>query len=283
MFSSEFNGFAQFLADLLGLPQPVLIALAFAIGIGWICWRTRSTHVVIRHIWRLVFGRAAFADREIARFIETRNRLVTFRFIAGLPVRTLAQAKRLLRWSTVNDEELATVKACGDLFDLENCCLRDEQIPSRWQQVLLVLLAFIFGFAVALFALGSLTDRAVLQFKESKTWFLLSTKAAVSYPGNGRITQKACADATGKQMTSQAFTADEATIICKALGDVNIKDDIEQIVMQQRLAFGLVGVFLAYCASTCWATFRRSYFARSMKQRLSSKKQITNTNQENKA
>lgn len=269
MISSEFKGFSQFLADFTGLPQSVLIALAFTFGIGWICWRTRSTHVVIRHIWRLVFGRAALADREIASFIETRNRLVTFRFISGLPVRTLAQAKRLLRWSKANEEELATIKACGNLFDLENCCLREGQILSQWQQVLLVLFACVFGFAVAFFALGSLTDRAVLQFKESKTWFLLSTEAAVSFPETGRITKKACADSIGNPMASQPFSAVEATIICKALSDINIKNDIEQIVMQQRFAFGIVCVFLVFCAWTCWATFRCSYFASGIKQRLS--------------
>ncbi len=47
MVSTEFNVLVQFLADRYDLPQQLLIAAAFAIGIGWVCWRTRSTHIVI--------------------------------------------------------------------------------------------------------------------------------------------------------------------------------------------------------------------------------------------
>ncbi len=40
MITEEFNGFVQYIAQILGLPQPVLVVVAFAAGIGWICWRT---------------------------------------------------------------------------------------------------------------------------------------------------------------------------------------------------------------------------------------------------
>jgi hypothetical protein len=86
--SIEFSGLTQWLADKIDLPQPVLFVLTIGALLGWVCWRTRSTHVVITRIWRLIFGKTAMADREIGKFIENRNRLVTFRFFSGMPVRT---------------------------------------------------------------------------------------------------------------------------------------------------------------------------------------------------
>jgi hypothetical protein len=48
--SIEFSGLTQWLADKIGLPQPVLFALTIGALLGWVCWRTRSTHIVITRI-----------------------------------------------------------------------------------------------------------------------------------------------------------------------------------------------------------------------------------------
>lgn len=269
--SIEFSGLAQLLADKIGMPQPVLIALTIGLILGWICWRTRSTHVVITRIWRLVYGKTALADREIGIFIENRSRLVTFRFFSGIPVRTLPQAKRLIHWSAVHDEEIADIRACGDLFDLEACRLREERIPPRPLQLFQLILLITLAGTVVLSGYGLHTDQALLQFKESKKWFWLSDTAAAPLTGKSAVSVKDCPADTPPHSNSTSFSDDEVSVVCKALRDADTHTFIEQNVAQQRLLFGTLGAVVIACAWQCWLSFRRGYFARDMKQRINAK------------
>lgn len=270
--SIEFSGLTQWLADKIGLPQPVLFALAIGAILGWVCWRTRSTHVVITRIWRLIFGKAAIADREIGKFIENRNRLVTFRFFSGMPVRTLSQAKRLLRWSAVHDEEIADIRACGDLFDLEACRLREERIPGRPLQVFQVLLLAGLAGAVILAGYGLRLDQALLQFKESQKWFWLSDTTAVPLGGEGLVSKKACLNDELPRPNPTSFSDDEVGMVCKAFGDSDTPPFVEKIVAQQRALLVPISVTLLYWTWQCWLLFRCGIFARNIQQRISTSK-----------
>lgn len=267
----EFSGFAQFIADMLGIPQSILIVAGIAATLGWICWRTRSTHVLMTRIWRLVFGKSATADQEVAKFIETRNRLVTFRFFAGVPVRTLAQAKRLIRWSTIHDEEIADIRACGDLFDREACRLVDDRIPGHMMQFLQWLITWALASAVIFASAGFLTERAALQFKESKKWFFLSELAATPLSGDGVVSVKSCDTPHAKSTVTSSFSAEEIAIICKVLADPEHPTIVKQYVTQQRFLCAPFAVIFAYGALVSFFSFRQGYFASRMKKRLSAK------------
>lgn len=278
--SIEFNGLTQWLADKVGLPQPVLFALTIGALLGWVCWRTRSTHVLITRIWRLIFGKTAMADREIGRFIENRNRLVTFRFFSGMPVRTLAQAKRILHWSTVHDEEIADIRACGDLFDLEACRLREERIPGRPLQIVQVLLLAGLAGAVILAGYGLRLDQALLQFKESQKWFWLSDTAAVPLGGKGLVSKRACLNDELPRTNPTSFSDDEVGIVCKAFRDSDTPPFVEKIVAQQRALLVPISVTLLYWAWQCWLLFRCGIFARNIQERISASKKGTKANTE---
>ncbi len=60
-----------------------------------------------------------------------------------------------------------------------------------------------FLFAAVSAGLGVWTDRAMLQFKESKTWFFLSNDSAVSFSGNARLKRKQCADSSADTHASR--------------------------------------------------------------------------------
>ena len=269
MISEEFYGFVQYLSHVSGLPQPVLVVMAFVAGIGWICWRTRSSHIVLTRIWRIAFGPAMQTDDEIAQFIEERNRLVTFRFHSGLPVRTLTQAKRLIQWSRDNDEEVGTIRACGELFDLEACYPRSERVPKPWQQLVVGAITLAFLIAAVSAGIGAWTDRAMLQFKESKTWFFLSNESAVSFSGNARLTRKQCADLSiDNHVPMPPFSPEEVLALCKAFDSSDIGDDVRRYVSQQRFGFGLLGVLLALGTWSCGLVFFRNECAMGLKRRL---------------
>lgn len=271
--SIEFSGLTQLIADRIGLPLPVLVAITIGAMLGWACWRTRSTHVVITRIWRLIYGKTVLDDQEISKFIENRNRLVTFRFFSGIPVRTLAQGKRLIQWSAVNDEEIGDIRACGDLFDLEACRLRVERIPSLHLQLFqLIVLAGLAG-AVTLAGCGLLMDQALLRFKESRTWFWLTDATAVPLNGEGLVSKKTClGDAQPPNPTS--FSDNEVSVICKAFGEPDARAFIERTVAQQRALLAPIAATLFYWAWQCWILIRRGFFARNMRERISTRQKV---------
>ena len=120
---TEISVLSRSIAQWLAIPIPIVASLLFGALVAWLCWRSGSTHPVLTRLWRMVMGRTAATDREISRLIETRDRLTRFRFIFGLRARTLAQAKRVAKWSEVYDEELADIKTCGRFFNRETCSL----------------------------------------------------------------------------------------------------------------------------------------------------------------
>lgn len=272
MNAFEFSGIAQYIAEKLRLPLAVLIPLVIALLLAWVCWRTRSTHVVMSRIWRFVFGKTTQQDRELGKFIETRNRLVMFRFFSGMPkVRTLAQAKRIIHWSNLHDEELAEIKACGDLFDFENCRLKVDRIPGKKFQGLKVLCALILLIAVAFTVAGLLTESALLQFNVSKKWFLLTKDTAKPLWEEGVLTQKACAETKQKDSSPKAFSDDERVVICKAFDESDTAAFIERTVRQQRYLLSLMLLYLAYFAWMPWASFRKGLFATELQDRITKK------------
>lgn len=274
----EFSGFAQLVADKFGVPQPFLIVGALTVTLGWICWRTRSSHVLMTRIWRLVFGKSVMADRDIAKFIESRNRLVTFRFFSGIPVRTLTHAKRLIHWSTVNDEEIADIRACGELFNREACRLEEHRIPGRAMQFLQWLVTWTLTSALLFALAGYFTESAVLQFKESKKWFFLSEQTAIPLSGEGGLSTKSCTERQARASAASSFSVEEATIICKVLADPENPANVRQYVTQQRFLCAPFAFIFAYAALVSFFSFRRGYFASKMKERICAKLNVPPAN-----
>jgi hypothetical protein len=266
MTNSDYSNFAQLLASWLGLPLPILVTLAMAGIIGWVCWRTRSTHVLTLRLWKLVYGKAAMADRAIAELIENRERLIKFRFFTGLQVRTLPQAMRLTSWAKKNDVEMAEVKACGHHFDLETFRVR-KRLPGDLELFGLALWAAACGVVLMAALAGSATDRAILKFNNSGTWFVLSTDAAVSWKGRTRITASDCHAQVGVGPLAP-FTAEEKSSICEALTGPTNSTFIDHAVHEQRIAFGGVAPAFAFFSFVAWGAFRRGAFARALKERL---------------
>lgn len=268
MINIEYNAVVQLLIEKLGVPQPVLISLLFTMLISWICWRTRSTHLVMTQVWRLFFGKVAVADHEISQFIESRTKLSTFRFFSGLPVRTLIQAKHLIRWSVQHNEEISDIKACGELFDLETGNLREDSIPSRALSSIQLVASTLLACAVAFCLVGLFSDLALLQFKTTKTWFLLSDQYAKSWSGDEVITPKLCAKNIGETLKSKAFTRDEVAVICNGFGNTELHATVKETLVQQRSLFGTLGLVFTLWGWASWAAFRRGISAKAMMKRM---------------
>lgn len=267
MTPSSFAGFTQLLADQFGVPWPILVAIGAIAFTAWVIWRTRSSHLILSRVWRLVCGRPGAEDPDIACLLRERSQLTMIRFFTGLPVRTLRQGKALTKWARRNDEDLADVKACGNLFDLEACELRMERLPSPVQQLgrLAVMTVFSLGLAISL--LGVSTERALLKLKSGENWFLLSQEVAVHWLGQARITRAQCTSQIN-QLTDSPFTQDERTGICAAFEQSQTPELIASVVKQQRYTFAVISVLLAALALASMRAIRQGAFATAMARRL---------------
>lgn len=218
-------------------------------------------------IWRMLFGKKNIEVPEISKFVEARDHLVTFRFLSGIPARTIAQAKNLLQWSSIHDEDLSDIKGCGIYFDIENCRLREEKIPGTASHIGSLLIAVLAAILFLISSFGTVLDRAILQFKDSKTWLTLSATTAVPLSGKGHVTLETCTRPVESSFTS--FSKEETAYICKKLNDPELRGYVKQMVFEQRV----FAVTWAFCFGIgtlmFWSAFRQIESAKNMKKRLS--------------
>jgi len=262
----QITDLAAGIGEWLSVPVPLAGAAIMGVLVGWLCWRTRSAHPVLVRVWRLLMGGAAMADREIGALVEARDRLLKFRFLFVTRVRTLAQARRLGRWSVAHDEDLADVNACGPLFDHEQCRIAEDKLPSPGLQLVRTVLVACAIFALMLLLAGCATDRALLQFRASKVWFTLGPDTARALSGGTRVTAAHCT--AGAPAALGPFTADEMQSLCDAFARPGTAALVRDAVTQQRIVFGPLAL-VALCALVALlASLRAGEAARAMQRRL---------------
>lgn len=262
----QITDLAAGIGEWLSVPVPLVGAAIMGVLVGWLCWRTRSTHPVLVRVWRLLMGGAAMADREIGALVEARDRLLKFRFLFVTRVRTLAQARRLGRWSVAHDEDLADVNACGPLFDHEQCRIAEDKLPPPGLQLVRTVLVACAIFALMLLAAGFATDRALLQFRTSKVWFLLGPDSARAMSDGTRVTAANCA--AGTPAALGPFRADELQSLCEAFAKPGTAELVRDTVTQQRFVFGPLALAALCGLGALFASLRAGEAARAMQRRL---------------
>jgi len=278
--TSDFSSLATVFANATGIPLFIVAPVGFLGLFAWVCWRTRSMHLLMTRVWRVVFGKVDVGDRDLSKFIETRNRLMKFRFFSGINFRTLAQAKRLSKWATENDEEVSDVRACGGYFNRELCQLNEKEVPGRSVQ-----LGMLIGLCILLALLmfssaGMATNRAIYKMKDSGVWFLFSDKEVTKLFGDRhRIDLDDCAKSTdvAADAARTPYTPIEYKAICKALSDPHVAAGIRETVGQQRVAFGTVSAVLLAAALSMYLTFRQMVAAFDMMLRLSRRRESSSS------
>ena len=262
----QITDLAAGIGEWLSVPVPLAGAAIMGVLVGWLCWRTRSAHPVLVRVWRLLMGGAAMADREIGALVEARDRLLKFRFLFVTRVCTLAQARRLGRWSVAHDEDLADVNACGPLFDHAQCRIAEDKLPSPGRQLVRTVLVACAMFALMLLAAGCATDRALLQFRASKVWFTLGPDTARALSEGTRVTAANCA--AGAPAALGPFTADEVQSLCDAFARPGTAALVRDTVMQQRIVFGPLALAALCGLSALLGALRAGEAARAMQRRL---------------
>lgn len=196
--------------------------------------------------------------------IESRERLLRFRYFFGLQARTLAQAKRIGRWAAENDEEFADIQACGHHFDLEACQLRDAQIPGQAQMAGMVVATAGLVCAALFSVVAFSVDRVLLKFNDSGAWFTLTSDRAVLLTGKGVITAQSCA--LGSDV--HGFTQQEREAVCEAFKKPGMQEFVHESVVQQRAVLAPAAALFLCLALAVWRSLSAAAAARSMRARL---------------
>lgn len=118
------------ISGILGTLAPGGLVLLFL----WVIWRTESRHTLIHRLWQLVHGNQEITDPEIKAFINEQNSLMSFRFIAGVPVSNLEQARQLIQWTKLRKVEMFALRMAGRYFDPDKRQIRVEDLPSKLTQ-----------------------------------------------------------------------------------------------------------------------------------------------------
>jgi hypothetical protein len=241
------SGLARGIADSVSWPFFVVGILLIAAIIGFVCYRTRSLLPITLGIWRVVMRRAPGPDRTLQEALNQRISLIWFLFFFRIPVRTIGQAKAVIRWCRLNDEEPSSIAACTpEFFDIETCEFLKEKIPSfKWilgrffialASLLLAILIVVFG----------LVPRAVVKFNESGQWMTLSKTAAYSLDGRFALDANGCKSLGGNGRAG--LNASESEVVCGYISSGALAAYVETTVAQQRWTSSVLAVPLMFAS-----------------------------------
>lgn len=199
----------------------------------WVIWRTESRHTLIHRLWQLVHGNQEISDPEIKAFINEQNSLMSFRFIAGVPVNNLEQARQLIQWTKLRDVEMFALRMAGRYFDPDKRQVRVDDLPSKlarriWLASLALLLLMIFASASLAFL-----DSALVKVRVTDRWALLSENEAklvwplISEP----IGKTSCST---EHINRSKFTEKEAGVLCGVLKNDDAASYARDLVKKQR-------------------------------------------------
>lgn len=220
----------------------VLVPISILVGFIWMWKRTESIHVLLHRIWRLLHGRQPITDPEINAYIEEQTSLMSFRFLTGVQVKTLASARQLIKWSQFHEVEIKTIARCGDYFDPDLRAIRVHKLPSPSLQKMKILLLVLISFTGLMASMGIVTNDALLQFKATNHWFFMkSAEASVIWPVNAESLKKSdCRAEVHDNAHRTSFSESEVQLICTMFTSPEKQDYIQIALTTQRLAFAYV-------------------------------------------
>ncbi|MBB1634791.1 hypothetical protein A9975_28545 [Cupriavidus sp. UME77] len=196
-----------------------------------------------------------------------------FRFTTGVPARTLLQAQNLIKWTNSNDENIDTVKACGEYFDIELPGLKGKaHLPGKCKQRFLFLIFISLFVAAALVAVGAIQSSAILRTKDSGLTFLLSQDSAVMFWSNASFGAKQCKEDRTDIALATKFKGFEVEAICDLLVEGRASEYVRTNVQLQRVMLPFISGFMATIAFMCLASVSCGINALAMSGRLEKKK-----------
>lgn len=235
----------------------------------WLCWRSRSPHMLLARTWTLAHGKPQPGDRLIRKYLASRSTLMQFRAVTGVRCRTLEDTHRLIAWTTDNNEEIGDVGRCGSYFDLRKPGLKSV-LPRRWEFIASALIAIVCSAGLIIAVSAAASTRAWANVKNGSGKELLLAPTDFEVWSTARHFTPTDCKTLSFQIIAQrvGLPVDEVSTACGWFGDPDLQPLITKSVRQQRLALGVfIGLLLGYGAPAArW--FKAATAAQDMAKRL---------------
>lgn len=258
---TDFSAISSFLSVLTPLGAIALFV--------WVILRTESRHTWVYRLWRLIHGNKEVSDPEVNAYINEQNSLMSFRLIAGIPVRTLEHAHQLIRWTKLHNVEMFALRMSGEYFDPDLRKIRVDKLPSKLMQGLKLLMLAV-ALVIALISVVTVyTDNAVVKLKATDRWLLLGERdARPLWPLNAKaIDRTACKDDAAVIAEHSSFTAKEVVLVCSVITDEGAPSYVKKSIKGQRNSSIFLIVVMLVAAWITLMEFMSAYVAKRLARR----------------
>jgi hypothetical protein len=213
----------------------------FAIAF-FIRWRTGSFLTVLSRIWTIFHGKTNTSIPYVKQYLDEQAVVMQLIFATGARVRTEQHAKRLIDWSSSNDESLLDAVRCGPYFDWELPGLKreNEQIERNDARVNVGMLLLLLTLASVLFGV-MIYDRPLMRMKASGTWFTVTTTAAERFWSSRQLTWSSCAKISEGRVIDTGFSAADTKLLCETFTptkETDMRAFLQRTLTEQRITAG---------------------------------------------
>lgn len=264
------SGTIQSVVDTTSKVAPVLLGLLIFLIALLVQYRTGSTHILFRWIWRRLAGSAKGNDTAFNEFMGAQDNLMQFRLIAG-KVRTVAQMHSLIKWGRDHNEDIGSIKACGPNFDRELPGLKAaNKRPTRNAAFWLSFAATgVAGLLLVTLVFATLPG-ALLTVKDTKTWLIVDEQSARSlrHPDTKRLARDQCSQPNEEKVARSGLSARDVSVICELYAHPELSKDIARTIREQRAVFGPFAGMLLCLVLAMWRSITQANAALAMASRL---------------
>ncbi|ALN64395.1 hypothetical protein GLA29479_3542 [Lysobacter antibioticus] len=247
------------------------VALLFATATIYVCFRSGSSHLMIYRLWRWFTDKQEISDPKVRAFMNEQNSLMSFRFVTGLPASSMTQAHRLIRSINVLGLDVADVRKAHDVIDIGDGNVAIRKIPSKAWQISMAIATGLLLLATTMAACGVFYNRAILQFKETHTWFLLNEEfARAPFDGSRSISLEDCQPTPTPEL-DHGFNVKELKTLCDGWRDPKTKTFIDRTVSEQRWSFGCLFLTLLLLVWHPYHSLRSGAAVQRLKRQLDKK------------
>jgi len=218
-------------------------AIALTLALILVAIKTRSWHSVRYRLWLFANGKNKVTDDLVRETLEEETNLTAFRFFS-MDADSIYEARELIEWGRSKRVSMGMLRACGDYFLRKELAVRSKLPSLKLRVVILGILSILAALLITISLMGTLTSSAILRFRDSGQWFLLSTNDARTVLRHNPvpITQTSCKDSHNHPLSS--FSAEDGASICQIFEDPTLDKYVTDAVQQQRLAFALLIVMV---------------------------------------
>jgi len=180
--------------------------------------RTKSFHVPMYRLWKLLHGTEEIEDQSIKKLISDETSLMHFRFMYGIQLKNLTECHRLINWSHEKNIEMVSIARCGVFFDPITCAVRN-QMPNFPRLFFLMIIMLTSIVITSFTATTMMSDGAILKLKESQRYFWLAPDyARPLWPLSAiALSTETCNGTSAPQARKGDFSIRDQKILCDLL------------------------------------------------------------------